>query len=145
MKGAGGRIFTASVNQVVMKEDDGRVRTRAVVHDLTSEREMHKALKASEDRFQRFFEEAPLGIVQVGPESAASVPGPACYGLGGKRPAVTDADLVLGYLDYPSKRAGFGPVFTPTGDYEADMRTILAFYADKRGRHPERMSVIKTD
>jgi len=40
-----------------------------------------------------------VGIVQVGPESASSVPGPACYGLGGKRPAVTDADLVLGYLN----------------------------------------------
>jgi len=40
-----------------------------------------------------------LGIVQVGPESAASVPGPACYGLGGTHPTVTDADLVLGYLD----------------------------------------------
>jgi N-methylhydantoinase A len=39
-----------------------------------------------------------LGIVQVGPESAASVPGPACYGLGGTHPTVTDADLVLGYL-----------------------------------------------
>ncbi len=53
--------------------------------------------------------------------------------------------IVLGYLDYPNKRAGFGPVFTPTGDYEADLRTILAFYADKRGRHAERMSVIRMD
>jgi N-methylhydantoinase A len=41
----------------------------------------------------------PLGIVQVGPESAGADPGPACYGLGGKRPTVSDADLVLGYLD----------------------------------------------
>ena len=40
-----------------------------------------------------------LGIVQVGPESAAADPGPACYGLGGKEPTVSDADLVLGYLD----------------------------------------------
>src|SRR5680860_242833 len=37
--------------------------------------------------------------VRVGPESAGSEPGPACYGLGGDRPAVTDADLVLGRLD----------------------------------------------
>jgi N-methylhydantoinase A/oxoprolinase/acetone carboxylase beta subunit len=40
-----------------------------------------------------------LGIVQVGPESAGAAPGPACYGLGGARPTVSDADLVLGYLD----------------------------------------------
>jgi len=40
-----------------------------------------------------------LGLVQVGPESAGSAPGPACYGLGGAAPTVTDADLMLGYLD----------------------------------------------
>ncbi len=39
-----------------------------------------------------------LGFTQVGPESANSKPGPVCYGLGGDRPTVTDADLVLGYL-----------------------------------------------
>ena len=37
--------------------------------------------------------------IRVGPESAGSEPGPACYGRGGVRPAVTDADLVLGRLD----------------------------------------------
>ncbi len=40
-----------------------------------------------------------LGQIRVGPESAGSEPGPACYGRDGKRPAVTDADLVLGKLD----------------------------------------------
>ncbi len=40
-----------------------------------------------------------LGIVRVGPESAGAKPGPACYGLGGKLPTVTDSDLMLGYLD----------------------------------------------
>jgi N-methylhydantoinase A/oxoprolinase/acetone carboxylase beta subunit len=39
-----------------------------------------------------------LGLLQVGPESAAADPGPMCYGFGGSRPTVTDADLVLGYL-----------------------------------------------
>ena len=41
----------------------------------------------------------PLGLLKVGPESAGAEPGPACYGLGGTEPTVTDADLVLGYLD----------------------------------------------
>jgi len=36
--------------------------------------------------------------LRIGPQSASSVPGPACYGLGGVEPTVTDADLVLGYL-----------------------------------------------
>jgi N-methylhydantoinase A len=40
-----------------------------------------------------------LGLLQVGPESAGADPGPACYGRGGTHPTVTDADLVLGYLD----------------------------------------------
>ncbi len=39
------------------------------------------------------------GQMHVGPESAGADPGPACYGQGGERPTVTDADLVLGYLD----------------------------------------------
>lgn len=39
------------------------------------------------------------GLLQVGPHSAGSQPGPACYGLGGTEPTVTDAALVLGYLD----------------------------------------------
>jgi N-methylhydantoinase A len=40
-----------------------------------------------------------LGLLAVGPDSAGADPGPACYGRGGENPTVTDADLVLGYLD----------------------------------------------
>lgn len=39
-----------------------------------------------------------LGLLKVGPESSGADPGPACYGLGGTKPTVTDVDLVLGYL-----------------------------------------------
>lgn len=39
------------------------------------------------------------GMLQVGPGSAGSTPGPACYGRGGDRPTVTDAALLLGYID----------------------------------------------
>jgi len=45
------------------------------------------------------------GLLQVGPRSAGAMPGPACYGRGGLEPTVTDANLVLGYLD-PSRFAG---------------------------------------
>lgn len=46
-----------------------------------------------------------LGRILVGPDSAGSVPGPACYGRGGTQPTVTDADAALGRLD-PSRFAG---------------------------------------
>ena len=46
-----------------------------------------------------------LGRITVGPESASSTPGPACYARGGDRPTVTDADLVLSRLD-PDRFAG---------------------------------------
>jgi len=39
------------------------------------------------------------GLLQVGPESAGAEPGPACYGQGGTQPTVTDANVVLGFLD----------------------------------------------
>ena len=44
-------------------------------------------------------ESTPGGLLRVGPQSAGSVPGPACYGRGGEQPTVTDAALVLGYID----------------------------------------------
>ncbi|RQV70323.1 methylhydantoinase [Burkholderia cenocepacia] len=40
-----------------------------------------------------------VGLIKVGPESASASPGPACYGLGGTLPTVTDANLALGYLN----------------------------------------------
>jgi N-methylhydantoinase A len=40
-----------------------------------------------------------LGLLKVGPDSAGAEPGPVCYGRGGTEPTVTDADLILGYLD----------------------------------------------
>src|SRR3954453_16268420 len=46
------------------------------------------------------------GALRVGPRSAGAVPGPACYGRGGDEPTVTDANLVLGYLDAESPLAG---------------------------------------
>jgi N-methylhydantoinase A len=47
-----------------------------------------------------------LGLMKVGPDSAESDPGPACYGLGGQLPTVTDADVVLGYIGTESFLSG---------------------------------------
>jgi N-methylhydantoinase A len=60
-----------------------------------------------------------LGRIAVGPESAGSEPGPACYGRGGERPTVTDADLAMGRID-PEGFAG-GAV---TLDGEAAARAL---------------------
>ena len=57
-----------------------------------------------------------LGLLKVGPESAGSEPGPACYGRGGGEPTVTDADLVLGYLDAASFAGGSMPLCRNAAD-----------------------------
>ncbi|GGE14145.1 5-oxoprolinase (ATP-hydrolysing)/N-methylhydantoinase A [Gemmobacter megaterium] len=68
-----------------------------------------------------------VGLLKVGPESASSDPGPACYGMGGHEATVTDANLVLGYydpgfflggrmkLDLPAARAAIGRLGAPLG------------------------------
>jgi N-methylhydantoinase A len=52
----------------------------------------------------------PGGVLRVGPESAGAEPGPVCYGQGGTRPTVTDADLALGYLNPVALLGGALPV-----------------------------------
>src|SRR6185369_59325 len=54
-----------------------------------------------------------LGLLKVGPRSAGSAPGPACYGRGGTEPTVTDADLVLGLLDGDNFLGGDMPLDLP--------------------------------
>ncbi|MGA0594566.1 hydantoinase/oxoprolinase family protein [Enterovirga sp. CN4-39] len=60
-----------------------------------------------------------MGLLQVGPKSASSWPGPACYGRGGIHPTVTDANLLLGYLAAESFNNG-----TMTLDVEASRRAV---------------------
>lgn len=52
----------------------------------------------------------PGGALRVGPRSAGAVPGPVCYGRGGEQPTVTDANVVLGYLDRASLLGGALPI-----------------------------------
>ena len=61
--------------------------------------------------------------IRVGPESAGSEPGPACYGRGGTKPAVTDADLVLGKLDAENFAGGTIKLDTPAS--ETALVTVL--------------------
>jgi N-methylhydantoinase A len=67
------------------------------------------------------------GLLAVGPKSAGADPGPACYGHGGTQPTVTDADLLLGYLD---------PEFFHGGELTLDVeaaRKAVAGIADELG------------
>jgi N-methylhydantoinase A/oxoprolinase/acetone carboxylase beta subunit len=52
-----------------------------------------------------------LGLLKVGPQSAGSDPGPACYGRGGEAPTVTDANVVLGYIDPEFFAGGTMPLY----------------------------------
>ena len=63
-----------------------------------------------------------MGLLKVGPRSAGSAPGPVCYGLGGTDPAVTDADLYLGYLN---------PDYFLGGEMKLDMETVEKAIASK--------------
>ncbi len=64
-----------------------------------------------------------LGLLKVGPDSAGADPGPVCYGNGGTQPTVTDADLVLGYLD-PRYFLGGRMSLDIQGAKEAIMREV---------------------
>jgi 1-acyl-sn-glycerol-3-phosphate acyltransferase len=49
----------------------------------------------------------------------------------------TGLPISMGFIDGPTRTVGFGPTFMPTGDVRADMDIVRAFYADKRGIHPQ--------
>ncbi|WP_225410138.1 lysophospholipid acyltransferase family protein [Stigmatella hybrida] len=48
-----------------------------------------------------------------------------------------EVPILLSYLDWGQKRAGLGPLITPTGDIRADMERIRGFYREMRGKYPE--------
>lgn len=68
------------------------------------------------------------GMLQVGPESAGATPGPVCYGKGGAKPTVTDANLVLGYLNPEAVLGG-----TINLDREAAIKAVKEHVADPLG------------
>ncbi|MEV6619686.1 hydantoinase/oxoprolinase family protein [Amycolatopsis sp. NPDC051106] len=104
-----------------------------------------------------------LGLLTVGPDSAGSEPGPACYGRGGTEPTVTDADLVLGYLDpayflgggmeldAAAARAAIGRIAGPLGvsveeaawgihtSVNEDMANAARVHAVERGQDPAKL------
>ncbi|MDE0113499.1 MAG: hydantoinase/oxoprolinase family protein [Albidovulum sp.] len=72
------------------------------------------------------------GALRVGPESAGSIPGPACYGRGGTRPTTTDANLILGLLNADYFLGGEMKL-----DLEAARRAVKSHVADALGLHVE--------
>jgi len=108
-----------------------------------------------------------LGLLKVGPESAGADPGPACYGFGGAHPTVTDANLLLGYLnpDYflggrmrldrgAAERAitadvatplGVDPVVAAYGIYQVVNESMIAatrIHVAERGADPRRLQLM---
>ncbi|MDR2189540.1 MAG: hydantoinase/oxoprolinase family protein [Azonexus sp.] len=104
------------------------------------------------------------GLMHVGPKSAGASPGPACYGRGGKLPTVTDANYVLGYLDfaggeltlnggearraieeYLAKPLGLSVVDAAHGVYQvvnADMAAAIAVVSVQRGYDPREFVLV---
>ena len=72
------------------------------------------------------------GSLKVGPESAGAVPGPACYGAGNRQPTVTDANVVLGYLNPESAGRRHGA--DPRPIWPA--RAVAEHIAGRLGRDP---------
>jgi N-methylhydantoinase A len=70
------------------------------------------------------------GVLKVGPQSAGAAPGPVCYGQGGTDPTVTDANMVLGYLNPESMARGSLPI-----DAEAARKCIEDQVAKKSGQN----------
>ena len=68
------------------------------------------------------------GGLRVGPESAGATPGPACYGLGNEQPTLTDANLVLGYLNQSHLLGGSLPI-----DGAASHRAVQKLVAEPLG------------
>jgi len=78
--------------------------------------------------------DADTGRLQVGPESAGADPGPACYGRGGTDPTVTDADLLLGFLD-PDHFLGGRQHLD-----ESKARDAMSAIGDELGMSPEEVA-----
>ncbi|MBC94359.1 MAG: methylhydantoinase [Rhodospirillaceae bacterium] len=108
-----------------------------------------------------------LGLMQVGPDSSGSDPGPASYGLNGQEPTVTDADLLLGYLnpDYflggqmrldrdaaerairntLSEKTGLTPIEAAAGVHEIvneNMASAARVYVAEKGQAPSKLSLV---
>ena len=73
-----------------------------------------------------------LGLIDVGPESSGSEPGPACYGRGGELPVITDADLLLGKID-ASRFAG-GKIALSRDNAVRALQTHLSDEPDRDGQ-----------
>ena len=69
------------------------------------------------------------GAIKVGPHSAGALPGPACYGIGGEHPTVTDANVVLGYLNPETLAGGSVPI-----DSQRAREVVRQCIADPLGR-----------
>ncbi|MGE0753098.1 MAG: hydantoinase/oxoprolinase family protein [Variibacter sp.] len=108
-----------------------------------------------------------MGLIKVGPESSGAEPGPICYGFGGTRPTVTDANLVLGYidpdyfnggamkLDFAGAKAGIAkhigeplglePAEAAWGIYtiaNANMERAMRIVSVERGRDPRKYTMV---
>lgn len=99
MKTRDGREFLASITQTVVHEGDGQVRTRAVVNDLTAQNAIRKALADSETRFEKFFEESPLGVAIIDDQGVVKDCNPALSKMLGRAVEAVENNIFLDMID----------------------------------------------
>jgi 1-acyl-sn-glycerol-3-phosphate acyltransferase len=94
------------------------------------------------EQIVRAFDEAATLSLAVTPEATRSH---TLYWKSGfyRIAKAAGVPIQLGFIDYPRKRGGLGPAFTPGDDVRADMDEIRAFFADKVGRYPEKKGEIR--
>jgi two-component system, cell cycle sensor histidine kinase and response regulator CckA len=102
LRGRQGRTVYASISQSVVSIDDS-LRTRSVVRDLTPEREWEEALKASRQRFQRFFANAPVGIALLDRQGRLGEANRALGELLGAAPAALIGKTLVSFLSPESQ------------------------------------------
>jgi 1-acyl-sn-glycerol-3-phosphate acyltransferase len=88
------------------------------------------------------FERAPDLVLTIPPEGTR---GRATHWKSGFYQIARAArvPIAMGYLDYQRRRGGLGPLLIPSNDLRADMDAIRAFYADKRGKYPDRFGDVR--
>jgi N-methylhydantoinase A len=72
----------------------------------------------------------PGGLLHVGPQSAGSIPGPACYGQGGKHATVTDCALLLGYIDPNFFLGGAMPLYEDAARQSVEVNVAFRLGVD---------------
>jgi len=105
MKTSEGQVFKAAITHSITLSDDHGLISRSIVYDLTSEQNMQQKLRESEDRFERLFEEAPVGICMLSAGGIISDANQKLSTMLRQPVGVINGRPLLDYIDKPAQQA----------------------------------------